>query len=83
MVGSSSLFHKLGVTQRKCISPHCGSNHRGQMRVVTIIQNAVQFILRPDRTCSAFFEIIQNQQGVVRISWKRLSNGTSELGRKV
>ena len=53
---------QIRVTKRKFIRPQCGSHHSGQMRVVAVIQYAIQLILCPHRARTTAFQVIQNQQ---------------------
>ena len=39
---------QIWITERNLIRPQSGCEHSGQMRVVAIIQNAVQLVLGPN-----------------------------------
>ena len=53
---------QIWITQRNFIRPQSGCEHGRQMRVVAIIQNAVQLVLSPNGACTAAFQVIENQQ---------------------
>ena len=59
---SRQFVPKAGIAERKSIRIQRGSQHRGLVHVVAIIQQSMKPVLRPCGTRTAFLQIIQEQQ---------------------